>query len=69
VNPIFLGTGHYLSPGGVGGFLVGDRLILRRTEGGITENFGRIQRGDNSNLLEQWNFESIQNKYLHSTGR
>ena len=29
----------------------GDHSIFRRTKGGITENFGRIQRGDHSNLL------------------
>ena len=28
-----------------------DYLILRTTKGGITENFGRIQRGHHSNLL------------------
>ena len=54
----------------------GDHLIFRRTEGGsvvtespkggITENFGRIQRGDHSNLLEQCQFESIQHKCAHS---
>ena len=44
----------------------GDHLIFRRTEGGVTENFGRIQRGDHSNLLEQCQFESIQHKCAHS---
>ena len=29
----------------------GDHLIFGRTKGGIAENFGRIQRGDHSNLL------------------
>ena len=34
-----LGTGHYLSPGGVGGFFWGgNHLIFRRTEGGISRN-------------------------------
>ena len=57
----------------------GDHLIFRRTEGGsvvtespkggITENFGRIQRGDHSNLLEQCQFESVQHKCAHSVGR
>ena len=28
-----------------------DYLIFRTTKGGITENFGRIQRGHHSNLL------------------
>ena len=35
------GTGYYLSS-------VGER------GGGGTENFGRIQRGDHSNLFEKW---------------
>ena len=58
----------------------GDHLIFRRIEGGsvvtespkgggITEKFGRIQRGDHSNLLEQCQFESIQHKCAHSAGR
>ena len=72
-----LGTGHYLSRGGGGSrrILGGDHLIFRRTEGGsaqkggITENFGRIQRGDHSNLLEQCQFQSIQHKCAHSAGR
>ena len=34
------GTGYYLSSVGEGG--------------GATENFGRIQRGDHSNLFEKW---------------
>ena len=53
---VLQGTGHYLSRGG------GDHLIFRRTKGGsvithenpkgrIAENFGRIQRGDHSNVL------------------
>ena len=29
----------------------GDHLIFGRTKVGIAENFGRIQRGDHSNLL------------------
>ena len=29
----------------------GDHLIFGRTKGGITENFGRIQRGYHSNLF------------------
>ena len=83
VRPTALGTGHYLSPGGGGsGGFWGDHLIFRRTEGGgggpvvtespkggITESFGRIQRGDHSNLLEQCQFESIQHKCAHSAGR
>ena len=28
-----------------------DHLIFRRTKGEIAENFGRIQRGDHSNLF------------------
>ena len=37
----YLGTGHYLSPGGGGGGsedFGGDHLIFRRTEGGISRN-------------------------------
>ena len=30
----------------------GDHLIFRRTKGGITENFGRIQRGGTQICLE-----------------
>ena len=79
---ISLGTGHYLSPVGGGGSedFGGDHLILGEQRGGsvvfespkgggITENFGRIQRGDHSNLLEQCQFESIQHKCAHSAGR
>ena len=29
----------------------GDHLIFGRTKGGIAENFGRIQRGNHSNLF------------------
>ena len=29
----------------------GDHLIFGRTKEGIAENFGRIQRGDHSNLF------------------
>ena len=29
----------------------GDHLIFGRTKEGISENFGRIQRGDHSNLF------------------
>ena len=35
----------------------GDNLIFGRTKGEIAENFGRIQRGDHSNLfgkLRHW---------------
>ena len=35
----------------------GDHLIFGRTKEGIAENFGRIQRGDHSNLfgkLRHW---------------
>ena len=37
---------------------------MRAQKGGITEHFGRIQRGDHSYLLGQCQFESIQNKEL-----
>ena len=68
----------FIAWGGSRGILGGgeDHLIFRRTEGGsvvtespkgvITEHFGRIQRGDHSNLLGQCQFESIQNKSAHS---
>ena len=58
----YLGTGHDLSPGGGAvRILGGDHLILEEQKGGlvitenpkggIAENFGRIQRGNHSNLL------------------
>ena len=57
-----LGTGHYLSPGAE--HFRGKHLIIRRTKGGsvVTEkpkggipgNFGRIHRGDHSNLCGKW---------------
>ena len=53
-------------PGERGGFW-GDHFIFRRRKGGsvvtenpkggITENFGRIQRRDHSNLLEKYGGE------------
>ena len=43
---------HLMGGGGGGAEDFGrDHLIFRRTKGGITENFGRIQRGDYSNVL------------------
>ena len=55
----WLGTGHYLSPGGriVGGSLdlgakkKGESVVTENPKGGIAKNFGRIQRGSHSNLL------------------
>ena len=61
-----LGIGHYLSPGGEGKrvFWGGDHLIFRRTKegsvvtedpkggGGLTENFGRIQKEATQICLE-----------------
>ena len=44
------GTSHYLLPGGRGG-QKGGSVETENPQGGITENFGRIQRGDHSNLL------------------
>ena len=29
-------------------------IVAENPKGGITENFGRIQRGDHSNLLGKW---------------
>ena len=58
-----LGTGHYLSPGGrsiLGGitwFLgkqKGGSVVTENSKGGIAENFGRVQRGDHSNLVGKW---------------
>ena len=62
-----LGTGHYLSPGvgvaeefgGITWFLgerKGGSVVTEnpREGGGVTENFGRIQRGDRWNLLGKW---------------
>ena len=37
--------------GGVAEDFRGDHLIFGRTKEGIAENFGRIQRGDHSNLF------------------
>ena len=34
-----------------GGFFGGGSAVTENPKGGITENFGRIQRGDHSNLL------------------
>ena len=44
------GTSHYLSPGGRGGQKEGS-VETENPKGEITENFGRIQRGDHSNLV------------------
>ena len=54
-------TGHYLSPGGgeeFGGrinWFLGEQkegsVVTEKPKGGITENFGRTQRGDHSSLL------------------
>ena len=59
-----LGIGHYLSPGGraedfwgITWFLEeqkGGTLVTENPNGGITENFGRIQSGDHSNLHGKW---------------
>ena len=43
--------------GGITWFLgeqKGGSVVTENPEGGITENFGRIQRGDHSNLLGKW---------------
>ena len=60
-----LGTGHYVSPwgseaedfaGGITRFLEeqkGGSVVTENPKGGITEIFGRIQRGDHSNLLRK----------------
>ena len=52
VSVAFLGTGHYLSPRGGGEDLGGGSVVAENPKGGITE-FGRIQRGDHSNLLRK----------------
>ena len=44
VSVAFFGTGHYLSPGGGGGFW-GGSVVAENPKGRITENFGRIYRG------------------------
>ena len=58
-----LGTGHYLSPGGGGaedfrgdhfrflGEQKGGSVVTENPKEEIAENFGRIQRGEHSNLL------------------
>ena len=43
------GTGHYLSPWGR--IMGGGSVVTENPKGGITENFGRIRRGDHSHLL------------------
>ena len=56
-------TGHYLSPGGGGGefggrinWFLGEQkegsVVTEKPKGGITENFGRIQRGTTQICLE-----------------
>ena len=54
-NKSILGTGHYLSPAGVGGrkgqFIfartpLGFSVVTENPRGGIAENFGRIRRGE-----------------------
>ena len=43
---------------------------MKNPKGGTDEHFGRNQRGGgHSNLFGQCQFESIQNKCAHSTGR
>ena len=57
------GTGHYLSSGEAGrgtedvrghhlifGETKGGSVVTENPEGGIAENFGKIQTGDHSNL-------------------
>ena len=57
-----LGTGHYLSPGVGGGRILGGitcflgerkggSVVTENPKGEVTDNFGRIQREDHSNLL------------------
>ena len=60
-----LGTGHYLSPGRGGGWsegfiggitsFLGEQKggsdVTENPKGGITDNLGKIQREDHSNLL------------------
>lgn len=62
-----LGTGHYLSNGGGGaggrmifggitlylGVQKGESVVTEKPKEGITENVGRIQRRDHSNLLRK----------------
>ena len=36
-----------------GGFFWGGSVVTENPKGGIAENFGRIQRGDHSNLLRK----------------
>ena len=49
-NKSILGTGHYLSPAGVGGGEgrggKGQLIFARTQEGGIAEIFGRFRRGE-----------------------
>ena len=63
----YLGTAHYLSHWGRGGgrrilaginwFLEeqkGESVVTESPKGGIAENFGRVQKGNHSNLLGKW---------------
>ena len=44
-----------------GGGVLGDHLIFRRTKGGITENFGRIQKETTQIGLENEDLGGIAN--------
>ena len=52
---LILGTRYYLSLGGGGGRIRGGiTWFLGEQKGGWLKNFGRIQRGNHSNLLGKW---------------